>query len=236
VVQERQIDLTISRLVHNGPGANAGAVVLCDHRNTGTEVPVGYDDPRRSAVSKPVLQILIASTRPGRVGPAIAAAVAEAARPSTIFDVEVVDLATFALPVFDEPRHPILGDYEHEHTKRWAASVARGDAFIFVMPEYNHSFNAALKNALDYLRREWAYKPVGLVSYGGAAMGVRAIAQLKPVLAALKLFHTADVTISLQATPVVDGVYTGNDVFALSMGQLLSELETTYDFLTHRRA
>jgi NAD(P)H-dependent FMN reductase len=188
-------------------------------------------------MSKPVLQILIASTRPGRVGPAIAAKVAEvAAAKSDVFEIEIVDLATFNLPIFDEPGHPILGVYQHEHTQRWAASVARASAFIFVMPEYNHSFNGALKNALDYLRKEWAYKPVGLVSYGGAAMGVRAIAQLKPVLAALKLIHTFDVTISLQATPVVEGVFQANDVFDVSMGQLMAELETTYDFLSHRRA
>ena len=187
-------------------------------------------------MAKPVLQIIIASTRPGRVGPAIATRVAEVAnQKSEYFDVEVVDLADFNLPIFDEAVHPILGQYEHEHTKRWAASVARANAFIFVMPEYNHSFNAALKNALDYLRNEWAYKPVGLVSYGGASMGVRAIGQLKPILSALKLIHAFDVTIALPVTPVVDGVFAGNDVFDVSMGQLMAELEHTHDFLSHRR-
>jgi NAD(P)H-dependent FMN reductase len=62
----------------------------------------------------------------------------------------------------------------HEHTKRWSATVAAADAVVFVMPEYNRTFTAPLKNALDYLYYEWNYKPVGLVSYGGVSGGLRA--------------------------------------------------------------
>jgi NAD(P)H-dependent FMN reductase len=108
------------------------------------------------------------------------------------FDVELVDLAEVNLPLFDEPKHPRFGEYVHQHTKDWSAIVSRGDAFIFVIPEYNHGFNAAIKNALDYLNAEWRGKAVAFVSYGGVAAGTRAMQMLKPVLAALKLVPLAE--------------------------------------------
>ena len=175
-------------------------------------------------MSKPVLQVIIASTRPGRVGPAIAQWFYDIAKHYEQFDVELIDLATFELPIFDEPSHPIIGKYEHDHTKRWAASVARADAFVFVIPEYNHSYNAAVKNAIDFLHHEWRYKPTGLVSYGGAAMGVRAVQALKPILAALRMFYAGEVTIPMTITPVIDGVFEGNEVLVNSAKALLNEL------------
>jgi len=138
-------------------------------------------------VSKPLLEIVIASTRPGRVGLPVAEWFLERALAHGGFAVEVVDLAQVDLPLFDEPRHPILHDYVHQHTKDWSATIERADAFVFVMPEYNFAFNAALKNAIDYLHREWHYKPVGFVSYGGVAAGTRAVQMLKQVVTALKM-------------------------------------------------
>jgi NAD(P)H-dependent FMN reductase len=145
-------------------------------------------------MAQPTLQIIVASTRPGRIGLPIGRWVADAAAAHGGFDVELVDLAEVGLPLFDEPHHPRLGDYAHGHTKAWSATVRRADAFVFVTPEYNHSFNAALKNAIDYLFHEWAHKPVGFVSYGGVAGGTRAVQMLKPVVAALKMM------------PLVEGV------------------------------
>jgi NAD(P)H-dependent FMN reductase len=143
-------------------------------------------------MSNPTLQIIIASTRPGRVGPSVAAWINERAVAHGGFDVELIDLAEVNLPMFDEPKHPRFGEYVHQHTKDWSATVSRGDAFIFVMPEYNYGFNAALKNALDYLNKEWAGKVVGFASYGGVAAGTRAVQMLKPVLGALRLVAIND--------------------------------------------
>jgi NAD(P)H-dependent FMN reductase len=135
----------------------------------------------------PVLQVVIGSTRPGRIGPAIAQWVAGQAEVHGGFAVEVVDLAQVNLPLFDEPHHPRLADYVHDHTKAWSATISRGDAFVFVCPEYNHGINAALKNALDYLYHEWQRKAAGFVSYGGVSAGTRAVQQLKQVAAALRM-------------------------------------------------
>ncbi len=139
-------------------------------------------------MSRPVLQIVIASTRPGRVGPTIASWFAGVAKSQGAFDVEVIDLKEVNLPLFDEPGHPMRGEYVHEHSKQWSATVARADAFVFVMPEYNHSYNAAIKNALDYLHHEWTHKPVAFVSYGGVSAGTRAVQALKPTCTALRMF------------------------------------------------
>jgi NAD(P)H-dependent FMN reductase len=138
-------------------------------------------------VPKPQLQIIIGSTRPGRVGPSVAEWIAAAARAHGRFDVDAVDLAEVNLPMFNEPRHPRLRQYEHQHTKDWSAIIDRADAFIFVVPEYNYGFNAATKNAIDYLNHEWRYKPVGFASYGGVAAGTRAVQQLKQVMTTLKM-------------------------------------------------
>ncbi|MGW4482719.1 NADPH-dependent FMN reductase [Amycolatopsis sp. NPDC004368] len=142
----------------------------------------------------PKLEIIIASTRPGRVGPSIAKWMEAAAVEHGGFDVEVVDLAEVNLPFFNEPKHPRLGQYEHQHTKDWSAKVSEADAFVFVMPEYNYGYNAELKNALDYLHTEWKYKAVGLVSYGGVAAGTRAAQMIKQVVTTLRM------------TPVFDAV------------------------------
>jgi NAD(P)H-dependent FMN reductase len=133
------------------------------------------------------LQIVIASTRPTRVGPPIARWFLAQAERHAKFEVELVDLAQVNLPMFDEPRHPRLRQYEHEHTKVWSRIVARADAYVFVTPEYDHGPPPSLINALDYLVHEWAYKPVAFVSYGGVSAGVRSVAMLKEIVTALKM-------------------------------------------------
>ncbi|WP_460441188.1 NADPH-dependent FMN reductase [Amycolatopsis stemonae] len=132
------------------------------------------------------MQIIIASTRPGRVGPSVARWLETSAKAHGAFaEVELIDLSTVNLPFMDEPYAPREGRYVHAHTKEWSAKIAEGDAFVFVTPEYNSGFNAQLKNAIDYLFTEWRHKPVGLVGYGGTAGGARATQMLKSVVSAV---------------------------------------------------
>jgi NAD(P)H-dependent FMN reductase len=135
----------------------------------------------------PKLHVIIASTRPGRIGLPVAQWFTDWAVKHGGFEVNVVDLAELNLPLMDEPNHPRLRRYEHQHTKDWSATADAADAFVIVMPEYNHGYTAPLKNALDYLNNEWAYKPVGLVSYGGVSGGLRAVQGIKPILTSLKM-------------------------------------------------
>jgi NAD(P)H-dependent FMN reductase len=111
------------------------------------------------------LRILIASTRPGRLGPTVAQWVLEQV-PDTGFEVELLDLADVALPFLDEPKEPSEGDYVHEHTRRWAETIRATEALLIVMPEYNRGYSAPLKNAIDFLYAEWEGLPVACVGYG----------------------------------------------------------------------
>jgi NAD(P)H-dependent FMN reductase len=133
------------------------------------------------------LQVIVVSTRDERKGPLIAAWFVEQARRHGQFNVEVVDLAEVGLPLFNEPRHPRLQQYEYEHTKQWSALVQRADAFVFVTPEYNFGTPPSLVNALDYLVKEWAYKPAAFVSYGGVSAGLRGVQMSKQLVSALRM-------------------------------------------------
>ena len=118
--------------------------------------------------------VIIASTRVNRIGGQVGEWIAKYTAEHTDFEVEVADLAEIKLPLFDEPNHPRLQQYEHEHTKAWSKTVGGADAFLVVTPEYNFTMPPSLSNAIDYLYHEWAYKPVGYVGYGGSG-GLRAI-------------------------------------------------------------
>lgn len=189
------------------------------------------------SAATPTLLVIVASTRPGRVGIAVGEWFRAHAEAHGGFDVRVVDLAELALPFFDEPRHPRTGRYEHEHTRRWSAIVDAADAVAVVTPEYNHSYNAVLKNALDFLHHEWADKPVGLVSYGGVAAGTRAVQALKPVFAALRMPVAVEaVNIPFVANFVHDGTLEPTPVLEQSATAVLDELVRLEGMLRPARA
>ena len=79
-----------------------------------------------------------------------------------------------------------MNQYSKPHTKAWAAKIATFDAFVFVTPEYNHSTSGALKNAIDFLYREWNDKAAGFVGYGGAG-GTRAVEHLRLIMGEIKV-------------------------------------------------
>jgi len=138
------------------------------------------------------LQIIIASTRPGRAGGAIGNWFYNYAVSHGAFDVELVDLAQIRLPFLDEEAHPRFKKYEHEHTKAWSARIESADAYVMVTPEYNYGSPPSLVNALDCLSKEWAYKPVGFVSYGGVSAGTRSVQMTKQIVTALKMMPMAE--------------------------------------------
>ena len=132
------------------------------------------------------IAIIIGSTRPGRNGEAVAKWVYEIAQKRSDAEFELVDIKDFNLPLLDEPVPPIMGQYSKPHTKAWAAKIGSFDGYVFVTPEYNHGISGALKNAIDFLFREWNDKAAGFVSYGGAG-GARAVEQLRLVLAEVQM-------------------------------------------------
>lgn len=148
------------------------------------------------------IAVVLASTRPGRLGEAVARWVLEQARDHGGAEYELVDLLDVDLPLLDEPVPAMMAPGNHAHTQRWSEIVAGFDGYVFVTPEYNHGAPAALKNALDYLYAEWNDKAAAFVGYGayGAA---RAVAQLRQTTGPLRL---ADVSAQVSLTLAADFV------------------------------
>lgn len=151
------------------------------------------------------LMIVVASVRQGRIGLPIASWVREVVAADGRFDIDWADLAEISLPLMSEPNHPKLHQYTMQHTIEWGRRVECCDAFIFVSPEYNHSYSPALKNAIDYLAREWYRKPLGTISYGGISGGTRGVTALRPVELVVGLVPTgANVEIPWAAKQIDD--------------------------------
>lgn len=172
------------------------------------------------------LNIIIGSTRPGRIGPTVGKWVEEAARAHGAFDVQLVDLADFKLPLLDEATHPVMQQYQHAHTKRWSESVASADAFIFVTPEYDYFPPASLVNAIQTLAKEWHYKTAGVVSYGGISGGLRASQELRGLLGNVNV-HALPQAVPVPSFPQhisEEGVFQPNEAMTSGLSGLLTEL------------
>jgi NAD(P)H-dependent FMN reductase len=173
----------------------------------------------------PTLTIVVASTRDGRAGLPVAEWFFTRAQAHGQFAAELVDLKQVNLPLLDEPDHPRLQKYQHEHSKRWSALVQRSDAFVFVTPEYNFGPAPSLLNALDYVYKEWNYKAAAFVSYGGISGGMRAVQATKLVVTALKMVPLVEaVAIPFFARRIENGVFTSDDSIDKSASVMLDEL------------
>lgn len=170
------------------------------------------------------IAVIIGSTRPGRVGAGVAEWVhGQAAGRDAQY--EIVDIADFNLPVYDEPMPAAMGNYQHEHTKKWAEKISQFDGFVFVIPEYNHSVNGALKNAIDFIYAEWTNKAAGFVSYGSGG-GLRAVEHLRGIAAELQIADVRTHVSFLLATDFKDwSELQPSDHHAESLQTLFDQLE-----------
>ena len=148
------------------------------------------------------LGVVIASTREGRFGPTVARWFAEQVQNAGTFDLDIIDLARIEVSA-----QPFTS---HAHAVDLRARIAAADAVVIVTPEYNHSFPGTLKNAIDLAREEWFAKPIGFVSYGGLAGGLRAVEHLRLVFAELHAvtiretvsFHNAHGSFDAEGRPL----------------------------------
>ncbi|RZM24550.1 MAG: NADPH-dependent oxidoreductase [Pedobacter sp.] len=172
------------------------------------------------------LKIISSTVRPGRKGPSVARWIMEIARSFTEFDVELVDLGELKLPLMDEPNHPSLQQYEHQHTKDWSKQIGDADAFVFVTGEYNFGYPSPLRNALEYLHKEWAYKAAGIVSYGGVSAGTRAANSLKSDLSTLSVVPLAAAVNIPMFSKLIneEGEFEGSDISVKAGQAMLKEL------------
>lgn len=180
--------------------------------------------------------IILGSTRPGRVGVQIANWIEKEAHAIDGAAFQFVDLADHPLPMFDESKSPLLGEYDNEHTRSWSAVIAAFDGFVFVTPEYNRSVPAALKNAIDFLYHEWRNKPAGIVSYGSQVSGARAAEHLRLIAAGLNMPTVAtQLALSLITDFEAFTTFTPTDRHRTVLLQLLSEVISWNDALATLR-
>jgi len=145
-------------------------------------------------MAKPRIGVIIGSTRPGRFGDKPAQWIADKAKETGAFEVELIDLRDYHLPFFDEQMSPAWAPSKDETAQKWQKKIASLDGYIMTAAEYNRSPTGVLKNALDYAYNEWNNKPVAFVGYGGVG-GARAVEQLRLI------------SVELQMAPVRNGVH-----------------------------
>ncbi len=137
------------------------------------------------------VQVIIGTTRQGRFSEKAALWIYEEVKKKEGVEVELVDLRDYPLPFFNETVTPSVlaaggGGYSNEMVKKWTEKIGEADGYVIVTGEYNHGYPAVLKNALDYVYKEWQRKAVGFVSYG-SALGARAVEQLRQVVIELQM-------------------------------------------------
>jgi len=172
------------------------------------------------------IMIIVGSVRDGRKGIAVAEWVRS--RLSRIEGVEVdfADLKEIGLPLMTEPNHPRFRQYTQPTTIAWSRRVEAADAFLVVMPEYNFSYTAPVKNAFDHLSQEWSRKGIGFVSYGGVSAGTRAVATFQVVVTSLGLVKTkTNVEIPMFAQFFDDGgEFVPNEILEKALADQVAEL------------
>ncbi|MBV7260744.1 NAD(P)H-dependent oxidoreductase [Photobacterium sp. WH24] len=173
------------------------------------------------------LLIIFGSTRPNRGGLPVAEWVVQEAETAGQFEVAFADLKTVNLPLLDEPDHPAQQKYTQAHTKQWSQAVTAADTILFVTPEYDYFPPAALVNAIQFLAKEWAGKPTGIVSYGGVSGGLRSTQALRLLLSGVgTLTLSASVPIAFYNQYINDqGVLEANDAMKKGLTGLLTELQ-----------
>lgn len=185
------------------------------------------------------LNVIVGSTRPGRRGLAVGRWLADHAAGLDLFQVELVDLASFNLPLLDEAAHPLMQRYEHAHTRAWAQSVASADAYVFVTPEYNYFPPASLVNALQVVMREWNRKVAGVLSYGGISGGLRSAQQLRLLIASTNM-HSLPQVVPVPGVPdridEASGSFTPADATVDGSTAMLQELHAWAGALKALRA
>jgi len=177
-------------------------------------------------MSKPVLLIVTASIRPGRVGGAVGEWFASRAHDDGRFEVRHVDLAELHLPFIDEAAHPRLQEYEHAHTWQWSETVDAADAVVFVSPEYDYTLPASLLNAIQMLSLEWGYKPLALVTYGGISGGLRSAQTIRTVASNVGMYVVFPaVAIPFVAQSLDEGTFVPRESMNRNATEIFVELE-----------
>lgn len=186
------------------------------------------------------LKIITSTVREGRNGKNVAAWVKKVADLHPEFETELIDLGEIELPLSVEPNHPVMKKYVYEYTKAWSRTVEEADAFIFILAEYNYSFPAAIKNAIDTVNTEWAYKPAGFVCYSaGIDGGARSMISLEHTISALKMITLQQEALLIpnyfQYLDDATKAFDPGERYSNNLSKLVVELKLWVETLAHIR-
>jgi NAD(P)H-dependent FMN reductase len=189
------------------------------------------------------LQIIIGSTREGRAADLVAPWIIDRARAREAFDVDVLDLRDWPLPMFAETVNTI-GDfadptYSEPLVRQWNRRVKEGDAYLFITPEYNHSVPGVLKNAIDSIFVSWAFrnKPAAFVGYSvGLAAGVRAVEHLAHIAIEAEMVPLRNTVLVPDVTTAFDGLTPRNATVEAALAIVLDDVEWWGNALKQARA
>jgi NAD(P)H-dependent FMN reductase len=166
--------------------------------------------------------ILIGSVRPNRRSVQVAKWLQSQLTQVGGVQYDLIDLKDINLPMMNEPNIPFTGIYTHETTKQWSQLIQGYDGFIFLFPQYNGGYPAVIKNAIDYLAKEWANKPVSLVTFGGHGGNLGQTA-MRSVITTLRMKQmSVNLQISIMpddSTEKADEILHGYDFDANLLGQ-----------------
>ena len=151
-------------------------------------------------VQKPRIAIIIGSTREHRFAGKPAQWMLEQVEAHGAFNVELVDLKDYDLPLFDEAASNLYAPSQSPAAVKWQQKLAQFDGYIFVVAEYNHSITGALKNALDQAYTQWMRKPMAAIGYGGVG-------------AARAIEHLRTIGVELQMVPLRNAVHIAAGAF-----------------------
>ncbi|MFE3446434.1 NADPH-dependent FMN reductase [Nocardia sp. NPDC059180] len=156
------------------------------------------------------LEVIVASVRPERFAPVVADWFLRTVRDRPEFDTGVIDLIDTPLPT-DLTETP--------EAQRFRARLAAADAFVVITSEYNHGYPASLKTAFDTAKHEWRAKPIGFVAYGGLSGGLRAVEQLRQVVAEIHMVSIRETVSFHQAKKRFDAAGETHDGAAIDAAE-----------------
>lgn len=145
--------------------------------------------------------VIIGSVRERRFGSTVAKWLVGQSAQRGDLDIDVIDLREVDLPPVIQTHPVVTGEYTAEQVRAFAARIGAADGFVVITPEYNHSYPSSLKHAIDCVNPEWHAKPIGFVSYGGLAGGLRAVEHLRLVFAELHAVTIRE-TVSFYMAPM----------------------------------
>lgn len=146
-------------------------------------------------MNKPKIQVILGSIREGRNGEKVADWFMNTVKDFKDADIELVDLKDYPMPLFEDAESPLMrgtNQNANQDVQKWLDKINEADAYVFVTPEYNHGVPGPYKNAIDYGYAEWAEKPLGLVGYGAAGGGSRAVEHWRQIAAQLSMYDIYD--------------------------------------------